>query len=294
MSERSGRLFDRYVVVDWSANSKPKSGVDSIWVGSASRDGIRAWDTENPPTRIDAQVGLRDRLSADIILGRRVLVGFDFPLGYPFGFAKAICPGWREAWLGVWKSLQRTIGDTNRNENNRFEVANEINRMLENKCGPFWGHPNGAALSNLSWDAGDRKSGLKQYRHTETRVSGVQEVWKLYGQGSVGSQALLGIPVVARLWNHLGPDAEVWPFERGFAIRPVGPTIVLVEIWPGVIPVEVPKDKVKDQVQVEMLAAHFKRLDEQGELAALFGRPDRLSDRELDECVSAEGWILGT
>ena len=33
-------MFDRFAVVDWSANSTPKRGRDSIWIAVAERTGI--------------------------------------------------------------------------------------------------------------------------------------------------------------------------------------------------------------------------------------------------------------
>jgi hypothetical protein len=32
-------IFDRYVTVDWSANNRPKTGKDSIWICNLSADG---------------------------------------------------------------------------------------------------------------------------------------------------------------------------------------------------------------------------------------------------------------
>ena len=32
------RLFDAYIMVDWSAASKPVTGVNSIWVGVLAKD----------------------------------------------------------------------------------------------------------------------------------------------------------------------------------------------------------------------------------------------------------------
>ncbi|MCE3289702.1 MAG: cobalamin biosynthesis protein CbiG, partial [Caulobacter sp.] len=32
------RLFDAFVMVDWSASSTPKTGRDSIWIGVNKRD----------------------------------------------------------------------------------------------------------------------------------------------------------------------------------------------------------------------------------------------------------------
>ena len=74
-------LFDRYVVADWSASSKPNTGADSIWIGAAAQVGVPAWETANPSTRSEAFDALRNKLEADVAAGRRVLVGFDFPLG---------------------------------------------------------------------------------------------------------------------------------------------------------------------------------------------------------------------
>ena len=47
------RLFNAYVMVDWSAASAPKQGKDSIWIGVIKRD-IRfrnTFEAVNPPTR---------------------------------------------------------------------------------------------------------------------------------------------------------------------------------------------------------------------------------------------------
>ena len=32
------RLFNAYVIVDWSAASKPNTGADSVWIGVLKRD----------------------------------------------------------------------------------------------------------------------------------------------------------------------------------------------------------------------------------------------------------------
>lgn len=69
----------------------------------------------------------------------------------------------------------------------------------------------------------------------------MQEVWKLYGAGSVGSQALVGIPVVRRLRYdpRFHAFSRVWPFETGFTRQPTpdgGPSIVHAENFPGNVP----------------------------------------------------------
>ena len=42
-------VFDGYVAVDWSANARPKSGRDSIWIAVCDTDGPP--QCENPRTR---------------------------------------------------------------------------------------------------------------------------------------------------------------------------------------------------------------------------------------------------
>ena len=47
------RLFDNYVMVDWSAAAKPATGADSIWIGVHRRD-VRLqlrFESHNPSTR---------------------------------------------------------------------------------------------------------------------------------------------------------------------------------------------------------------------------------------------------
>ena len=50
------RLFNAYVIVDWSAASKPNTGADSVWIGVLKRD-VRfrlAFEAFNPATRGEA------------------------------------------------------------------------------------------------------------------------------------------------------------------------------------------------------------------------------------------------
>src|SRR5262245_60527212 len=89
-------LFDAYLMVDWSAAAVPTVGRDSIWY--ALRAGRRE-RCANLPTRAAAQATLRALLLRLRGEGQRVLVGFDFPFGYPAGFAAALGLGdWRRLW----------------------------------------------------------------------------------------------------------------------------------------------------------------------------------------------------
>ena len=78
-----GTLFDRYVVVDWSANSTPKVGKDSIW--SCVFDPATGRHGRGEPSHPSCG---GDHL-IDVLIDDpgRVLIGFDFPYGFPQGFA---------------------------------------------------------------------------------------------------------------------------------------------------------------------------------------------------------------
>ena len=266
------RLFDAYIAVDWSAWSAPRTGPNSIWVCSHGSP------PDNPSTRHEATTRVRDVLVRAVGAGKRVLVGFDFPYGYPRGFADLVAPGDGPPWRRTWDLLARLVRDERDNANNRFDVAAELNVA----GGPFWGCPARQARDALTVtrDVTFPHEGLEEFRATERAVRGVQSAWKLYGAGSVGSQALLGIPRVASLRDDplLAPVSAVWPFERTR-----GAQVVHVEIWPGLV--EPTAHPVRDAGQVEALVRRWAALDDAGELGALFAAPP--------SCAAEEGWIFG-
>jgi len=236
-----------------------------------------------------------------------VFLGFDFAYGYPAGFPSALgLDGELPTWRLVWEELSRLISDGDDNHNNRFEVAASLNaRCGERQPGPFWGCPQNRRQPTLS----TKSPGypyvvrpdleLERLRLTDRAQRGVQEVWKLYGAGSVGGQALVGIPVVRGLRYDARFEAfsRVWPFETGFTREPTpdkGPFILHVEIFPGNVPDPLDADvAVRDQAQVRAVARWLSRLDEAEELAQLFTMPNDLAAEARDSCVEEEGWIIG-
>jgi hypothetical protein len=264
-------IFDSYIALDWSASSVPKHGRDSIWLCDAGRE------PENPSTRAEATARVRELL----LRGGRTLVGFDFPFGYPRGFADLVAPGPQPAWRRVWNLLRERIRDDDRNANNRFEVAASLN----GGTGPFWGCPTSRRQTTLT----SKRTctyphrGLAEWREVDRRTRGVQSVWKLYGAGSVGSQALTGIPRVAALRDEL-VDARVWPFETGFAVPDA--RVVFVEIWPGLVPPE--RHAVRDAGQVAGVVRAWAERDADGRLAELFAPADAPT-----HAAHEEGWIFG-
>jgi hypothetical protein len=308
------RLFDVYMAVDWSsANSRSpaRPTKDAIWVGERLVSGVGGSESACEAyfrTRTECWKQLRGRLLRHTSRGLRVFLGFDFAYGYPVGFAAALdLDAELRPWRSVWEELSRLVTDDHDNRNNRFEVAAGLNdRCGEQQPGPFWGCPQNRQQPTLKTTSPGypyvARLGLdlERLRLTEKAQRGVQEVWKLYGAGSVGGQALVGIPVVRRLRYDARFEAfsRVWPFETGFTQEPVpdkGPFILHVEIFPGNVPDTLDADvAVRDQAQVRAVVRWLSRLDETGELAQLFTMPNGLAAGVLDSCVDEEGWILGT
>jgi hypothetical protein len=292
-------LFDAYLMVDWSAASTPRLGADSIWLCQLHRDadGLRETRCENIATRTAAQARLLAILEEDCAAGRATLAGFDFPFGYPAGFAGRLAPkeDERAPWLATWRYLSERITDDATNRNNRFRLAADINRRLSKEGGPFWGCPVGADYPGLTARHHRRHDalGLAERRRVERDVKGPQPVWKLYGNGSVGGQALTGIPVVHALRRALR-DSAVWPFETGLRPpeRTAGRTI-FSEIYPSLIRVERRDGEVKDQAQVRAIGRYLAALDEAGALAACFEGDSALTNDERRQVEEEEGWVLG-
>ena len=159
--------FDTVVVVDWSASATPspaRPGPDAIWIGV-----VRASQTTTTHhrTRHAAEAFLTDLLDTEAAAGRRVLLGFDFPMGYPQGFAARLTG--QPSAPAVWHWLDRHISDTPANANNRFAVADQINALFH-QPGPFWGRPASAAHSHLptTKPADYAALALAERRHVET------------------------------------------------------------------------------------------------------------------------------
>ena len=285
----TARLFDTYVMVDWSAASSPTVGRDSIWIGM-SNDG--ATTVENIATRHAAIDRLREICADTLAAARRILIGFDFPFGYPTGVAKTLT-GDPQA-LSLWSWLAKKIEDAPDNANNRYAIADEINRLFYNGTGPFWGRPENWPYLDIPTKASAR-TGVghpPERRLADKTAKGAKTVWQLAYAGSVGSQVLLGIPSVHRLRydSALIDHARIWPFETGLT-TPSAP-IVFAEIYPSLIPPD-PSEEIKDAGQVRAVADWLAGLDRDEALAPLFAGPPDATAAERRHIATEEAWILG-
>lgn len=282
--------FDEVLVVDWSASNaaSPKPAPNSIWIGRSAAPQGKAVETSarHFPTRLAAEDWLARHLDLCARSGLRVLAGFDFAFGYPSGFAARLT-GQTQA-RAVWHWLAQRITDTPDNRNNRFAVAAQINAGFGGS-GPFWGNPGDADLPRLK--PAFPFAGLPEHRQSEAK--GAKSLWQLYGNGAVGSQSLMGLPMLHRLATTTG--AAVWPFDP-----PDGP-LVLAEVYPSLLrrPVAaaVAQGWVADAAQVRLLSRALWQLSQAGALGPLWNdrgmAPDEgavLGARHADALEAALQW----
>lgn len=319
-------MFNTYLMVDWSAAASPAGwppGADSIWWAAVQDRGkgkkrIPPSETivAHERTRSSAIAHITDFLEKEVATrGRRVLVGFDFAFGYPCGFAKAALGQelTEESAQSVWQWLATRIRDDDKNANNRFRVAAELNAAIQRRCsvqGPFWGRPEGQdpgvpTVNPYADGRADWELPFRERRITEGRGVG-DTVWHLFsGASVVGSQSLMGLPHLEELRRRptLRDEIKVWPIETGFGVPSAEngePRIVVVEIYPSLLRKAVEQyagsREISDRAQVRLNALAFSLLGEQsGGLDELFVGP---TDNETAAAVrkriaSEEGWILG-
>ena len=278
-------LFSGYVAVDWSASAKPVRGNNSIWVAICMADGKP--QLENPSTRQEVMARIETLLTTATKEGRRLILGFDFPFGYPEGTVGMLTG--QPNWEAIWELIAGEIQDGPDNRNNRFQAAARLNKQFRGD-GPFWGLPNGHEVQGLmpkkpqdGW--GRNLPPMLRYAEEKVRGAGAQaqEVWKLCYRGSVGSQALTGIARLQELrWGRT--DVQVWPFET----LGEGNFHVLAEIYPSLIS-HCPNHRVKDAGQVEAAAVTLRELDRKRQLVQYLRAPGGMPDHVRHE----EGAILG-
>jgi hypothetical protein len=298
------RLFDSYVMVDWSAASKPATGADSIWIGALTPDSRLklAFKALNPPTRAKALEELEDLLGRCLKRGDRVLMGVDFPLGFPAGTAEALkLKG--EPWRAMRDFLLKEMKDKPDNSNNRFALAARMNRLISGGPFPFWGCSKKDELTTLSVKK-SREHGpgdIAEFRTAEqvaidSKKGRPQPVWKIAYAGAIGGQTLTGIPAIERLREKF-PALKLWPFEVPLAKLDEstleGVRILIAEVLPSLNSARPEATEIRDEAQVRSLCETLAERDASGRLAALFAGEAALKDSQRAAVSAEEGWILG-
>jgi hypothetical protein len=309
--------FDAYVMIDWSGGDRRRGGrPDCLWIAYGKAGASRP-RTISPAARSEAEAAVRAILLGT---GGRVLVCADFAYGYPAGFAALLAPaaagapGWRSTWRHLQRELRDDLGTppgglaTNRS--NRFEVAAAVNASaMLTAPGPFWCHFAAGRSPHIpqrrpdqpfrARDAAGDPVLLEALRLTD-RLAGADTAFRLFGTGSVGSQALTGIPRIAALRFDAALQAcsAVWPFETGWSEPgrpwpPPGVRVLHAEIYPSL---RTPRrDAIKDRGQVRALWHWARDLDAVDGLAPQFARPVGITKGSRIETgiLGEEGWILG-
>ncbi len=298
------RLFDAYIIADWTAAEGKKLGDQSVWIGVAKRDvRFRLYtETHNVATRAEGEALLGKLISEHRKRGDRLLVGFDFNFGYPVGTAARLkLDG--APWSAMWTFLASNVVDKADNTNNRYQVAAKMNRLMTDEAWPFWGAPAKQAQRWLTTTKPPAGSGadIPEFRATEQAVRKgklqPKSVWQMHGAGAVGGQTMTGIPVVRRLLESLGPSGAVWPFGTGWRaldaadVEPL--SALIVEVWPSMFPVTPEAGEFKDQAQVRATAEALAKMDEAGDLAKAFGPAKGTDEALVAQVEQEEGWILG-
>ncbi len=262
--------FDKVVIVDWSGGNDrgPTPKADAIWA---------CVSCDNPiyfRNRQLAEIWLVDTIERAVRSGSRMLVGFDFPFGYPAGFAPALCGS--SDPLDLWGWFAEHIMDTPKS-NNRFDIAGQINAGLPG-IGPFWGNGLQRDIAHLPRKGRDSSAApFAQMRAVEHIAKGAFTCWQMSGAGSVGGQIMMGLPVLHRLQQRFAPYLSVWPFQTADAL------VTLAEVWPSLVTGPTPTGMIKDAHQVASTARHFASL-----------APDQMAAAQsAPEIAAQEGWILG-
>lgn len=274
---------DTIVMVDWSGGNDTgrRRRKDAIWAAVA-REGEPGIPRVYLRNRAIALTWLADLLAAELRVGRRVLAGFDFPFGYPAGFAERLTG--RPDPLAVWGWMADHLED-GPDGNNRFDLAGRINAMFPG-VGPFWFNGGAREVEHLprKGRARDGLHGMAERRAVEMRAKGSFTCWQMGGAGAVGSQVMTGMAALERLRRAFPGQVSVWPFE------PLETPVGFVEVWPSLLDREVRAvmrdGEVKDAVQVRVLARAVAEAAREGRLAGML-------DAVPDEARREEGWILG-
>lgn len=299
------RLFDAYIMVDWSAASKPVTGANSIWIGILAKDARLKfqYSAANPDTRLKAIEIIKSLLGKFHRRGDRVLLGFDFSMGYPAGTAQALGldTSTQPAWEAVQTYLASKLKDKPDNSNARFAIAAGMNYKISKGPFPFWGAPKRDQVNTLSAKKGEFDSGqLSEYRICEQHLKSTTKLnpkscWQLAYIGSVGSQSLTGLPHI----NHLLTTVEgtkIWPYQTGLEAlteeRLENVKTLIAEIYPSMLYITMKPGEIPDEAQVRTAAHHYCTLDRNSRLGRLFGSPNSLDKGKIHKIVDEEGWIL--
>ncbi|MEL6433254.1 MAG: gephyrin-like molybdotransferase Glp [Pseudomonadota bacterium] len=267
--------FDSFAIVDWSGGNDtgPRPRKDAIWLGLV-QDGYEL-QPQYIRNRIEAEQVLSALIEQELNANRRLLIGFDFPFGFPAGFARELTG--KDDPFAVWEWLEKHLEDAPKT-NNRFDLAGQINALFPG-IGPFWFNGLSREIDQLPRKDIRNGHGMPEKRAAEAMTKGAFTCWQMGGAGAVGGQVLTGLPILSRLRRAFSDQIAIWPFE------PLTKPVAIVEIWPSLINPVVKdaeaKDELRDAAQVRLMARAVSCLSTT-DMKAM-----------LDVVAPEEGWIMG-
>lgn len=289
-------LFDRIIIAAWSDADVPTRGADSIWRASIDVSSGQV-TCVNHATRHLATRALIAELGQTS--GQRVFLGFDFPLGFPAGYAERLLKAGAN-WRSVWTAVDEAVEDHDDNSNNRFAAGALLNTRAGMSPGPFWGCPHGTDHGSVHPTRPGTFAGLSEFRIAERRLASrgvaAPAVWQLSGANATGGRMLLGLPLVRDLAERSGLSRRVrlWPFETGCTPEPTraaGDAIIIGEVWPRSFEHDPSAHELPDAARAISTAQFLARADRAGSLSVMFEPDVRAGDIAAVE--RQEGWILG-
>ncbi len=266
--------WDGFLMVDWSGGNDTGANPrkDAIWAGV-----VMNGDEHVPKYLRNREIALQwlaRQIETALDARKRLFIGFDFPFGYPKGFARRITG--QDDPLALWAYFAKSLNDTPK-ANNRYVLAGALNAQFPG-IGPFWFNGTKTDIPDLPRKGRARQGhGMPERRACESRATGTFTCWQMGGAGAVGGQIMTGIATLEKLRTAFPGKIGVWPFD--LADHP----IAFVEIWPSLLAGEVAKfaDPIKDRAQVQLMARALSRL------------PTATLDDMLAVNAPEEGWILG-
>ena len=301
-------LFDAYIMVDWSAASKPVTGANSIWIGILAKDARLKlqFRAVNIDTRLKAREFLEDMVGKLTKRGDRVLLGFDFSLGYPAGTAEAL--GLKLDGKAPWQAMHEHLACEAEGQAGQFQRPlrhcrrNELRRL--ERTVSVLGRPG----ARCRLDAGQHEArlygrplaGIPDRRSLSARQqAGPAEIGLAAGLYRQRRQPVPDreFPMSTRL-RETWPGARIWPFE----FDPAEPlteealtdvNVVITEIYPSLTKAKPESGETMDAAQVREIAHHYASLDEKGALSGAFSTAKTLEPAENTKIQAEEGWIPG-
>ena len=208
-------MFDDLIHADWSIAPGKR------WMATAKRQG-RGWIVAGP-TKVDV-FDLLTKLKP-ISTSRRVLAGFDFPIGVPAAYGT-------RTGLADFKALLDAIG--NGDWNRFFDVAEQSAEIRIKR--PFYpksatkGVRRAELVAGLGCNSFDDLLRVCE-RKTMDGPEASSLFWTLGGK-QVGKAALTGWKEVIK--PALAHGAKLWPFDATLAELSGKPGVVLAETYPAI------------------------------------------------------------